>query len=196
MPAKYSIYEDIDLVELIRLNHDQLAFEELYMRYAESLFGLAFKKIKVKEAAEDIVQITFLKFWTNRQRLRINHSVKAYLYTSAKNNIISFYLRQLSKTPKNLDVLDDDRLPHGNNTQESLDFRQTLSSYKETLRELPDKCREVFELSRSGYSLKEIAELKNISPKTAEVHVMKALKLLRKRLGGIGWVFSAFVQSF
>ncbi|HZF65643.1 MAG TPA: RNA polymerase sigma-70 factor [Chitinophagaceae bacterium] len=189
MPSNYSIYEDIDLVEMIRLDHDQLAFEEIYMRYADHLFKLAFRKINVKEAAEDIVQITFLKLWSNRHHLKINHSVKAYLYTSAKNNIISFYFRQLTKAHKNIDSIQSEFLPHDNSTQDSLDFEQTLALYRESLEELPDKCREVFELSRSGYSLKEIAELKNISPKTAEAHISKALKYLRSKMGGAFWTF-------
>src|SRR4028118_505224 len=83
LPYNYSLYEDIDLVEMIRVDHDQMAFEEIYMRYAEPLFRLAFQKTNNKEASEDIVQITFIKLWAGRANLKINYSLKAYLYTSA-----------------------------------------------------------------------------------------------------------------
>jgi RNA polymerase sigma-70 factor (ECF subfamily) len=179
----YAIYEDIDLVEMVRVDHDQLAFQEIYMRYADPLLHLAFRKTNSKEAAEDIVQITFIKLWARRENLKINHSLKAYLYTSTKNNVISYYLRQLSKKTITLDSVQEDLLPQ-ETTQQDIDYANTLQLYNESLQELPDKCREVFMLSRKGYSLKEIAEIKNISPKTAEVHIGKALRYLRKKLRG------------
>ncbi|HZH96378.1 MAG TPA: sigma-70 family RNA polymerase sigma factor [Flavisolibacter sp.] len=183
MPYNYSLYEDIDLVEMIRVDHDQMAFREIYMRYADPLFRLAFQKTNNKESAEDIVQITFVKLWAGRVNLKINYSLKAYLYTSAKNNVITHYLRQLSKTTISLDLIRDDLLP-SDTTREHINHSETLALYNRSLEELPDKCREVFVLSRNGYSLKEIAQIQNISPKTAEVHISKALKYLRKRMNG------------
>jgi len=183
LPYNYSLYEDIDLVEMIRVDHDQMAFREIYMRYADPLFRLAFQKTNNKESAEDIVQITFVKLWAGRVNLKINYSLKAYLYTSAKNNVITHYLRQLSKTTISLDLIRDDLLP-SDTTREHINHSETLALYNRSLEELPDKCREVFVLSRNGYSLKEIAQIQNISPKTAEVHISKALKYLRKRMNG------------
>ncbi len=169
---------------MIRVDHDQIAFQEIYMRYAEPLFRHAFQKTNNKEAAEDIVQITFVKLWARRVNLKINYSLKAYLYTSAKNNVITYYLRQLSKKTVSIDLIQDDLLPSNNITQERINYSETLALYNQSLEELPDKCREVFVLSRSGYSLKEIARIQNISPKTAEVHISKALRYLRKRMNG------------
>ncbi len=183
MPYNYAIHEDIDLVKMVTLDHNQMAFREIYMRYADPLLHLAFRKTNCKQAAEDIVQITFLKLWTHRDKLKINHSLKAYLYTSTKNNVISFYLRQLSKKTTTLESVQEE-LPPQYNTQQDINYSFTLELYNESLQELPEKCREVFVLSRNGYSLKEIAILKNISPKTAEVHIGKALRYLRKKLKG------------
>lgn len=181
MPYNYAIYEDIDLLERVRMDHDHGAFQEIYMRYADPLLLLAFHKTKSKEAAEDIVQITFIKLWAGKDKLNINHSLKAYLYTSTKNNVITYYLRQLSKKTITLESVRQE-LPPQFNTQEDIDYSNTLELYNKLLEELPDKCREVFVLSRRGYSLKEIAEIKNISPKTAEVHIGKALRYMRKKL--------------
>ena len=183
LPYKYSLYEDIDLVEMIRVDHDEKAFEEIYMRYADHLFRLAFQKTNNKEAAEDIVQITFVKLWARRVNLKINYSLKAYLYTSTKNNVITYYLRQFTKKTISLDLIQQDLLL-SDATQEHINYSETLALYNQSLEELPDKCREVFVLSRSGYSLKEISQIQNISPKTAEVHISKALRYLRKRMNG------------
>ena len=183
MPNNYAIYEDIDLVEMVRKDHDQMAFTQIYMRYADPLLHLAFRKTNSKEVAEDIVQITFIKLWAGRDKLNINYSLKAYLYTSTKNNVISYYLRQLSKKTITLESVREE-LPPQFNTQQDIDYSNTLELYNQLLHQLPDKCREVFVLSRKGYSLKEIAEIKNISPKTAEVHIGKAIRFLRKKFTG------------
>ncbi len=161
-----------------------MAFKEIYLRYADHLFNLAYHKTSNREAAEDVVQITFVKLWASRDKLKINHSLKAYLYTSAKNNIISYYYRNLSRNTVSLEAVNECVLPFDDETQQQLYRAQTLELYQKTLQELPEKCREVFLLSREGYSLKEIAKFQNISPKTAEVHIGKALKYLRKRLRG------------
>lgn len=184
MPYNYSLYEDIDLIEMVCTDHDQLAFKEIYLRYADHLFNLAYSKTNDRAAAEDVVQITFVKLWSSRDKLKINHSLKAYLYTSAKNNIISYYYRTLSRKTVSIDAVYEGVLPIDDETQQQLDRAQALELYQKTLQELPEKCREVFMLSREGYSLKEIAQFQNISPKTAEVHIGKALKFLRKKLRG------------
>jgi RNA polymerase sigma-70 factor (ECF subfamily) len=183
LPYNYSTHEDIDLLKMVRLHNDQRAFQEIYERYADSLFRLAFRKTGNKEIAEDIIQITFVKLWSRRDKLQINCSFKAYLYTSVKRNVISYYLRQLSKQTISIDGVQEE-LPAQYNTEQYLDYSYTLALYNESLQELPDKCREVFVLSRDGYSLKEIADIKNISPKTAEVHIGKALRYLRKKMKG------------
>lgn len=188
MRYNYAIYEDIDLVEMVRNDHDQIAFTEIYMRYADSLLQLAFRKTDSKEAAEDIVQITFIKLWGRRDNLRIDHSLKAYLYTSTKNNVISYYLRQRTKKTITLETVCDELQPQFN-TQHEIDYSNTLKLYNETLHQLPNKCREVFVLSRKGFSLKEIAEIKNISPKTAEVHIGKAIRFLKKKFTGMHNLF-------
>lgn len=169
---------------MVRKDHDQTAFKEIYMRYADPLLQLAFQKTNNKEAAEDIVQITFIKLWAQKDKLTINHSLKAYLYTATKNNVISHYLRQLSKKTFTLESVRGE-LPPQYNTQQHIDYSNTFELYNESLQQLPDKCRDVFVLSRNGYSLKEIAQIKNISPKTAEVHIGKAVRFLREKLKGI-----------
>jgi RNA polymerase sigma-70 factor (ECF subfamily) len=169
---------------MVCTDHDQLAFKEIYLRYAEHLFNLAYSKTNDRAAAEDVVQITFVKLWSSREKLKINHSLKAYLYTSTKNNIITYYYRSLSRKTVSIEAVQEWVLPVDDETQQQLCRSQTHELYQKTLQELPEKCREVFILSREGYSLKEIAKFQNISPKTAEVHIGKALKYLRKKLRG------------
>jgi RNA polymerase sigma-70 factor (ECF subfamily) len=167
----------------MRLNNDEKAFSEIYARYVTPLFEVAFRKINEKDVAEDIVQITFIKFWNNRATIVIRQSLKAYLYTALRNNVITHYYRHLSKNTISIDKLGDHQLSRADDVEHKMDFLDLNSRYNESLEQLPEKCREVFVLSRDGYSMKEIAELRNISPKTVEVHIGKALKFLRKKIG-------------
>lgn len=182
MPNKYNICSDIDLIEQIRLNNDSLAFSELYNRYADQLFALAYRKTNSKDAAADILQVTFIKLWKAKSNLTISHSVKAYLYTSVKNNIITHYSGKFKKLMLSLDYFTDDQLPELNTTHEAIDYNQLIKLYENSLRDLPEKCKQVFVLSRNGYTMKEIAQIQKISPKTVEVHIGKALRFLRTKL--------------
>lgn len=177
--------DDAELIDCMRLEEDEdLAFAEVYRRYAKSLYHLSYGKLGTKEMSEEIVQITFLKLWLARKELRINYSLKAYLYKAAKNNIISLYVKHL---PVELPIhgCSEETLPHGDYTQEHIDQAQLVKFYEEALAALPEKCREVFAMSRMGYPMKEIAQVHKISPKTVEVHISKALRLLRIKFKGV-----------
>ena len=165
---------------MIRLHDNQSAFTEIYQRYANQLLELCYSKVRLKEIAEEIVQISFVKLWIARKELKINYSLKAYLYTAAKNNIISFYYRNLHKT-LSLDDVSESLLPSATETQNKVDGSLLNKFYEDALQDLPQKCRDVFVMSRTGYSMKEIAAVHNISVKTVEVHIGKALKLLREK---------------
>ena len=165
---------------MIRLHDNQSAFTEIYQRYANQLLELCYSKVRLKEIAEEIVQISFVKLWIARKELKINYSLKAYLYTAAKNNIISFYYRNLHKT-LSLDDVCESLLPSATETQNKVDGSLLNKFYEDALQDLPQKCRDVFVMSRTGYSMKEIAAVHNISVKTVEVHIGKALKLLREK---------------
>lgn len=188
MRKNYSLLDDADLVDCIRLDDDDLAFAEVYHRYAKSLYHLAYGKLGTREMSEEIVQTTFLKLWSARKELRINYSLKAYLYKAAKNNIISVYVKHL---PPAIPIHDcsEDALPHGDYTREQIDQAQLVKFYEQALAALPEKCREVFSMSRMGYPMKEIAQAHKISPKTVEVHISKALRLIRDKFKGGFFVF-------
>jgi len=190
----YSLLDDADLIDCIRLEEDELAFAEVYRRYANLLYHLSYGKVGTKEMAEEIVQITFLKLWSARKELRINYSLKAYLYKATKNNIISYYVKHL---PDALPLHDcpEENLPNGHYTQEEVDQSQLLKFYEQALAALPEKCREVFSMSRMGYPMKEIAQVHKISAKTVEVHIGKALRLLREKFKN-GFLFFQFFFLF
>ncbi|MCF0052544.1 RNA polymerase sigma-70 factor [Dyadobacter sp. LJ53] len=176
MTDVYSTYSEETLMKLICQCDEELAFRELYRRHARLLVHIAIRKTGLKSIAEDLVQETFLKFWLGRNKFDIQKNIQAYLNGMLKNNIINyFHQEQKKRTTAFLDeeeVLDND-------TSEYLEFNNLHEFYEQSLLKLPQKCREVFILSRKGYSLKEIAASMEISEKTVEAHISKALKILR-----------------
>lgn len=177
----YTHLTDNELIEKIRHAGDQLAFRELYDRYSDLIYSVACTKVKLREDAKEIVQITFLKFWNSRANLHIQSSLKAYFYTAVRNNVINFYSQQAGAKVVSLDVISEQAVGADYDTQRQVDVSQARTFYHHSLDALPEKCREVFVMSRKGFSMNEISKAYNISPKTVEAQIGKALKILRKK---------------
>ncbi|WP_221393050.1 RNA polymerase sigma factor [Dyadobacter sp. NIV53] len=176
MTKLFSTYPDEELMQMVCRQDDELAFTELYKRHVRLLVHTAIRKTGVKTTAEDLVQETFVKFWLGRHKFDIHKNIQAYLNGMLKYNIITHYHQEQKKLVL---TLQEDNVPIDNDTSEALDFNTLSELYEQSLLKLPQKCREVFILSRKGYSLKEIAGSLEISEKTVEAHISKALKILR-----------------
>lgn len=172
MQHGYASVTDEDLLAALRADDDR-AFAELYRRYARLLVATAYRKTGDQASAEDLVHELFLSLWLRRQQLFVQQSLRGYLFSALKNKVISHYYHQASAALVPLDG-----------------FGETLSAplqpdgllgefYEQSLQKLPEKCRQVFVMSRSGYTMREIAQALGISEKTVEVHIGKALRLLR-----------------
>lgn len=161
---------------------DEPAFAELYRRYARKLVHTAYRKTGDQTSAEDLVHELFLKLWLNRHDLRIQKSVAAYVQSALKKLIISHYYSRLIRPAVSLDTLTDADLTRLAVGQEPLPDGFVREYYEQSLGKLPQKCREVFVMSRSGFTNNEIARTLHISEKTVEGHITKALRLLRAEL--------------
>lgn len=172
---------------LLGLLHDEnrLAFNVLYNRYWKKLYNTASKRIKDREAAEEIVQDLFTSLWINRKKIRIHTSFESYLHGSVRYLIIACFQRQVNKLRfeegfSKVNSLSD------NTTEDFILTNDLIESLNRKVYALPDKCRSVFQLSRKDHkSNKEIAAALGISEKTVENHMTKALKLLRVGLGAL-----------
>jgi RNA polymerase sigma-70 factor (family 1) len=178
----FSRLEEKELIDLLR--HDKRgAFREVYKRYWKQLFDEAYKRLKNKEAAEEIVQEVFTAFWHKCDTLTINQSLGGYLFTSTANLVIDQYRKELVRTR----YKESFKLVYSetdNSTEENILIKDLESSIQQEVNSLSDKSRSVFELSRLHYkSNKEIALELGISEKTVEHHITKALKKIRVGLG-------------
>jgi RNA polymerase sigma-70 factor (ECF subfamily) len=138
-----------------------------------------YRIIPVKETCEDIAQAIFLELWKKRNALDIRTSVGAYLHKMALSRALN-YLRDHKKHSHD----PDDRLtsvPAEDNPLVRITDEELNSVIGQAIDSLPPRCREVFMLSRfEGMSYQEISLALDISPKTVENQISKALMLLRE----------------
>ncbi|CAA6829656.1 MAG: RNA polymerase sigma-70 factor, ECF subfamily [uncultured Aureispira sp.] len=171
--------------QLLQIN-SQREFQEIYHKHFNGLANYAYFVLKDKDAAKDVVQDVFLDLWNKRASLSITTSLEAYLVRAVKFKSIDFIRKDKTKqqyvekmTPTSLPLTED----HSDDEEQTANRKKQLSY---AIAQLPTKCRQVFLLSRlNGYTYKEIAEEMNISPKTVENQISRALKLLRQTLSDV-----------
>lgn len=183
-------FNDEQLLHAIaRGEHD--ALEQLYARYWQGLFIAAYNILRNKTACEDIVQEVFVQLWQRRAAIRIHTSLEAYLYTAVRYSVFKHIKEEEahSRVFKNL----PERLQYA--TPEDIIIEKNIRSQLAFIvNNLPEKCREVYLLSREEHlSHHEIATRLNISTKTVENHITIALKKIRygiTRMAGLFFLFS------
>ncbi|TRX48815.1 RNA polymerase sigma-70 factor [Fulvivirga sp. M361] len=158
------------------------AFEKAFRQYYGALLNFAKGMLKDEDAAEEHVQEVFIKLWEMRDKLKPDLKLFPYLLTSVRNRCLNQvkhkqveqkYINYTQKQYRD-QVLSYSDYDIEDEIIEKLQYSITL---------LPDKCREVFHLSRfEGFSHKQIAEKLKISTKTVENHITKAMKIIRKEL--------------
>ncbi len=153
-----------------------MLFDILFKRYYRQLCLYAAHYLKGDIAAsEDIVQDCFVKLWQQEAKRDITDK-RAFLYSTVRNACIDTLRRQhpemTSIDPSDLEEIISD--------EEAIDRSEQEAKVWETIDALPDRCREVFLMAkRDGMTYNEIAEALNISVKTVEHQISKAMKKLR-----------------
>ena len=154
-------------------------FEILFKEYYERLCQFAIKYVKNIEQSEGVVQDTFYNIWKNHKTLNITTSLKAYLYTAVRNNCLQ-KLRTRSLDIKYDNYYKSHYVNESISPADELDAKELSKVINKALNTLPERCREIFKMSRyEGLKYHEIAEKLSISIKTVEANMGKALKHFR-----------------
>ncbi len=181
IPTTLRQYSDEDLARLLREGNRE-AFEEIYTRYWSGLLAAAYKRLKSREDAEEIVQDLFASLWVRRNTLVLQGSLARYLFSSVKymviNRVEAILVRRRYKA-----ALVGEPGGQAHATQEQVYYLDLQSALQETVDKLPPRCRHIFVMNRfEGHTMKEIAVHLNISDKTVENQLAKALKILKTGL--------------
>ena len=162
-------------------NQDSQLFEELFRKYSKPLFYYAAKFVE-DEVAKDIVQDIFAKLWSDRS-ITINQSLNSFLFTMVRNSCLQQLEKQKVRN-KYLEstklILQAEELRFYVEEKSSLIEQEVENKLNEVIHKLPDRCRQIFLLSRyENKKNREIAEELEISIKAVEKQITKALATIR-----------------
>jgi len=169
---------DQELLQRIALG-DRTAFDAMYTRHWYTLYQSAYGIFRDSEACMDIVQDVFVWLWEKRAKVQIQTSLAAYLNAAVKFKIANYIRSDKVRQGFFTEAL---RLASATITAsaDDIEVRELKNIIRHVTDNLPDKCREIYHLSRNGrLSNQEIAERLGISVKTVEGHMTIALRRIR-----------------
>ena len=172
---------DYDLVKGLQKG-DVDDFDILYERYSGRLYFFCMKYLRSHEDSEDLVQSVFLKIWGNRKGLLKECSFKSYIFTITINDIRKTF-RKRSYEKRFINEILLDKSLETLTFEESIDYQSVLQRIQEIIKNLPERQKVIFEMSRfEGKSTKVIAKELNLAPGTVDNYISEVLKIIRKKV--------------
>ena len=174
---------------------DRPLFEQLFKVHFVHLCNFAYQYVKDEDSAKDITQKVFINLWESRESIDPQKALKSYLFTSVRNRCLN-YIRDRKKYRSHVLDIEIADVDIGFETEDS-GISELQERIKQALDALPEKCRLVFEMSRNqDKKYKEIAEELDVSVKTVEAHMSKALKSLREQLKDYVYLLTWLIIRF
>jgi len=163
-------------------NNIDSKYEEMFRTYFSSLSYFAQKYISDLDTCKEIVHNVFINIWEKREEFDFEKPAKSYLFTSVYNRCMNF-IRDNKKFKTDVELEEIHNISDLSQHSETIEAAELESKIWKVINSLPEKCREVFVLNRfEDKKYSEIAEHLNISVKTVETQMSKALKTLREHL--------------
>ncbi len=170
---------DLYLFKKVKLD-DQKSFDILFHKYYNSLCNYAYLFLKENDLTQEIVADVYLKIWNNRKNIEIQTNLKAYFLRSTHNEVIS-YLRKARLQTVSLDQNNNMEEIFEETPETLLINKETCNEFGKMIGELPKQARLVFRLHKiDGLTYKQIAEVLELSLKTVDNHMGRALKMMRR----------------
>jgi RNA polymerase sigma-70 factor, ECF subfamily len=156
--------------------------EQYFFEHFEALHRYAYTLLKDNDDAKDIVQNVFIQLWEKRDALTIRQSVRSYLYVAVHNHSLNRIKSKKIRQKHHNNFAANENQTVGQDSAEAAELKKEVLTAMDTL---PDKCREIFYKSRfEEKTYQEIADELDISIKTVEAQMGKALRVLRTLLAG------------
>jgi RNA polymerase sigma-70 factor (family 1) len=176
----YTDLKDSELVVLLKDGEDGV-YKEIYNRYWDKLYYIAHSILKTQEATEEVVQDVFVLLWKKRTTLDIQ-SLPVYLAAMVRYEVYRYMAKDKKEKVNELayqtTLIDYISIDADLENKLLLEIIETLSN------QLPEKCRLVFQYVKlQDRAISDVADELNISQKTAEAHLTKALKTIRGNVG-------------
>jgi len=164
------------------INGLESAYEELFMTYYAQLVVFAQKILSDEDLSREMVQDVFVMFYEKREVLNIHTSLKSHLYQTVRNRCLNEIKRNQIRREHHSGIFIDKKNQEAylDDKMQETELEARIFSVVETL---PRQCKRIFEMSRyEGIPNQEIAEKLQLSKRTVETQISKALKIMRKQL--------------
>jgi RNA polymerase sigma-70 factor (ECF subfamily) len=174
--------ENLDALFQRVLAEDYSAFERIFKLTYKSLCTFSNKIVGTYEIAEEVVDDVFCNLWKKRDRIQIDTSFRSYLFTAVRNKSLDSLRKMRREKNATLESADDIVCKQAI-AYERMAFDELSHRIDRAIQELPRQCRAIFLMSRDqDLKYREIAEILNISIKTVDTQMGRALKSLRKAI--------------
>ncbi|HWV70873.1 MAG TPA: RNA polymerase sigma-70 factor [Pseudosphingobacterium sp.] len=191
MPKEYSyilpfaakrkdVYEEKHLLNEIKLGSER-AFQTLFDRYRQKVFSYAFKIIKSRELAEEVLYLVFLKIWQHKELDHIEN-IEAYMIVLTRNQTLKS-LRKVQLERKTANAFLEHWKEADNGTEEFILLEEARRFLSEAIEKLPPQQKMVYQLCKEeGLKYEQVAEQMSISKLTVKTHMQHALRFIRQYL--------------
>ncbi|MFY0650701.1 MAG: sigma-70 family RNA polymerase sigma factor [Cyclobacteriaceae bacterium] len=183
MLADYRLKQEVAENKLIEqmIQGDKEAFESIFYKYNQSMLLFAKRELKAGELAEDSVQNVFVTLWEKRSTLRPTGSIKGFLFTCLKNQILNAIRTKQNIILKHTKFTEPKKYveqPHDN----QLIAKELNMAVGKLLSEAPSVKKRIFELSLLGYKNKDISEKVNLSTNTVKMYLSGMRKAIKSHI--------------
>ena len=169
----------LNLWKRISIHDDDKAFESLFYLLNAPLIKFCMMYIHQKEAAEDIVSDVFVKCWLSRKNLVEVQNLDTYLFVAVKNQSLNYIKKYSNIHLVQIEETNEIKLVNTFNPQEELEKKELVFKMEQAIASLPQQCRIIFRLIKEdGLKYKEVAEILDISPRTVQTQLFRAMKKL------------------
>lgn len=161
---------------------DIKSYEELFRTHYGNLCSYANKYVEDLDAAEEIVQEVFVKLWENRNTIEINTNFQSYIFRAVRNSCLNL-IKHINIREEYKAYNQQELERNQQNLEEEIHASELETRIREAIEQLPAERRKVFIMSRyEGLKYREIAEKLNISDKTVENQMGKAIKFMKEKI--------------
>jgi RNA polymerase sigma-70 factor (ECF subfamily) len=162
---------------------DQLMFRQLYICFYKRLYHFALSMVRLKEAAEEVIEDVFVRIWQQRETAASIRNLKVYLYTAVKNSSLNYLSRKAKETiTEPFDHIDIGYSGPANPEQQMI-TAEMFDKIRQAVENLPPRCKMIFQLIREdGLKYKEVSQILNISVNTIDAQMAIAVSRIAAAL--------------
>lgn len=166
------------------IKFDDKVFELFFKKYFMQLCAYCQYKFGFDlDLSKEVVHTAFIKLWETRQNISPGLSIKSYLYKIVTNNCLDILKHEKVKLKYEKLIIENTSSNASSSNFENADMKEMAAAIDKAVAELPEQMRRIFELSRyEGLKYNDIAKHLNISVKTVETQMSRALARLRQKL--------------